>query len=200
MNHFIVDQLLVPFVVNLFFVFGILCFAVGVALIIDPVRLRGFSETMNYWVSIRRGTKWLVIPRTTDLTTHRFRYLIGLIFIICSIYSTFIIMTQIDVAGVMGALRIESMHAFVSWIIECARWFLIAGSVLVIIVSSMLIFFPKELNRIEKHTNHWYSFRINSKGSDTMYMHFDKWVEHYPRAMGWIVAAGALVVVFNNGY
>ncbi len=199
MIHPAIDQFLAEFMGRFFFVFGIVGFAVGVGLIGNPVRMHQFFGTMNHWVSMRRSTKWLARPRDAGSVVQDFCRVIGGVFILVAAYSTFILITQVDVNRIVAILRLDAPPSFVAWIIESARWFLIAGGVGAILVGIMLIFFRDGLRMIETHANHWYSLRRHGQSGDAMHMGFDRWIEGYPRTMGWIITVAALVVVVDFG-
>ena len=193
------DQLLSQFMVRFFFVFGIIGFAVGVGLVLDHVRMHRMFGIVNHWVSMRRSTKWLAIPRDTSAAVARNRHLIGGIFILVATYSTLALMTQVDVARIATMLRIDAPRSLVVLIIASARWCLVAGGGVAIAVGILLIFFPGALNAIESRANRWYSFRQHAPNVDVMHMDFDRWAERHPRFTGWILAGGALVVTVAFG-
>lgn len=194
-----IDQFLVPLMVRFFFVFGIIGFVVGVGLVFDHVRMHQFFGIMNHWVSTRRYSRWLAIPRDMDSAVKRSRRLVGGMFILVAAYSTFVLIAQIDVARVVAELHFDAPQAFVAWVIESMRWFLIGGGMVAITVGTMLIFFPIALRVMEAHANHWYPSFGRSQSGDAMHMGFDGWVESHPCVMGWIIALGALVVAANFG-
>lgn len=199
MNYPFVDQILVPFFIRFFFVFGIISLAIGAGLIFNSMYMHKFFEMINHWVTMRSGMKWFAIPRNTGIAgQHLLQGLIGMVFMTAAVFSAFVLSTQ-DVASITDSFDIEATNSYASWLIDSVRWFLIAGSMLVITVGLMMVFFQKELRAIEAHTNHWYSFRNYSQGCDTMHMAFDRWVESYPRVMGCIITTGALFVVINYG-
>jgi len=199
MSPYIIQQFLVPFIAWFFLVFGIIGFVVGAGLVFNSVRMQEFFGVMNHWVSMRHSTRWLAIPLDTGPSVQRFRYLIGAVFIIAAAFSTFILVTRINISSIAAAFGVETSSSLITWIMECIRWFLIVGNILAIVVGIMLIFFPKALHAIEVRANHWYSIRSHSQGSDTMHMAIDNWVENNPGTMGWIIAIGALIVVVNFG-
>lgn len=199
MNQLVVDQLLVPFVIRFFFVFGIIGFVVGVGLIVDPARMHRFFGFMNTWVSLRRSTKWLAVPRDISATVQRYRHLIGLTFILLGAFSTFVLMSRIEVNHVVTTLNVSAPSLFVAWIVDSMRWFLIAGNVLAIAIGFMLMVSPNFLHSVEARVNRWVSFRERSLGADTENMGLDRWVDRYPRTMGWLVAIIALPVAIIYG-
>jgi uncharacterized protein HemY len=199
MSNPMVQQLLLDSLYWFFLVFGIFGIAVGVGLALNHVRMHRFSRFMNRWVSMRRSTKWLAIPRDSGAAVQRFRYLLGAVFVVFPAFSLFVLIAKIDADKLATALHLNVPPAFAAWILESARWFLIAGSLLAIAVGVMLIFFPKALHAIETRTNRWYSTRNMSRGGEIERMGFDAWVECHPRAMGLIIASGALVVAVHFG-
>ncbi len=199
MNHPLVTQFLIPVLIRFFFVFGIIGFAVGVGLIVNRVRMLRLFGIMNRWVSMRRSTKWLSIPRDTGPFVQRFRRLIGTTFVLVAAFSTFVMITQLDAHRIVAALGVDIPYPLAMWIVESLRWILIVGSMVAIGVGIMLIFFPNVMQAVETRADHWYSTRSHSRAADTMHMGFDKLVENYPRAMGWIIAAASFVVVIHYG-
>jgi len=198
-SHAIVDQLLVPFMVRFFFVFGIGALAVGIGLVFFRAPALRFFGSMNRWVSLRRSTKWLAIPRASEPLVRRFRRPLGAVFVLVAAFSTFVLMTQVDADRVVTALRVKVPHTYGVWLMEAVRWFLVAGGMLAIAVGIMLLFFPQALLALETRANRWYSFRGVSRAGDTMHMGLDAWVANYPRSIGTIIATGALVVVIDFG-
>lgn len=199
MSNPMVQQLFLDSLYWFFLVFGIVGIAVGVGLIFNSVRMHQFSKFMNHWVSMRRSTRWLAIPRDSGAAEQRFRHLLGTIFVLLPAFSLFVLVTKIDADKLATALHLNVPPAFAAWILESARWLLIAGSLLAIAVGVMLIFFPKALHAIETRANHWHSTRNIGRGGETIHTGFDEWVECHPRAMGLIIASSALVVALHFG-
>ena len=193
------DPFLTQFMVRFFFVFGIIGFAIGVGLILNHVRMHQMFGVVNHWVSLRPGTRWLAIPRDTSATVASFRHLIGGIFVIVAAYSTYVLMTQVEVPRFVAALRIDAQPALVALIVEAARWCLVVGGMVAVAVGIMLIFFRNALAAIETRANRWYSFRRHTLDADTMHMGFERWTEAHPRTTGWVLSVGALVVVVAFG-
>lgn len=200
MSHSVVDQLLVTIVFRCFFVFGIIGFAVGVGLIVNHAGMHRLFGVMNRWVSMRRGLKWLEVPRDTEPAKQHLRRLTGVIFILLAAFSAYALIKQVDVDALVAAMRVKPPFiAHAAWLMGCIRWFLVAGSILAVAVGFMLVFSPTTLQAIEMRANHWYSSRRLGRGSDVMHMGFDNWVELHPRAMGWLITIAALVVVIEHG-
>ncbi|KAF0163582.1 MAG: hypothetical protein FD157_2912 [Rhodocyclaceae bacterium] len=199
MNDPTAGQIFIIFVYRLFFVFGIIAFAVGVGLIVNHARTRRFCDYMNRWVSTRPATKWLAISQDTAAAEHRFRYSIGAVSILLAGFSVFVLIAQIDAERVAAAIPLNVPRAFEVLMIESVRRILIAGGLFAIAVGLMLIFFPKALRAIETRANRWYSTRTLVRNGDRMHVGFDQWLDGNPRVAGWIITSGALIVVVNFG-
>lgn len=194
-----VVQIFITFVYRIFFVFGIVAFAVGVGLIANHARMRQVCEFMNRWISTRPSTKWLATRHDTLAVEYRFRYAIGAVSILVAGFSVFVLIAQIDVERLAAAIPLDVPHAFEVLMLESLRRILIAGGLLAMMVGVMLIFFPNALRALEARANHWYSTRRILRNGDTMNMNFDRWLDGNSRAAGWIITSGALIVVVNFG-
>lgn len=195
MTHPFVDQILVPAIVWFFLVFGIVGFAVGIGLVLNHERMHRFFEVMNQWVSMRRSTKWLAVPRYSGLPLQQYRHVAGTTIILAAVVSTGLLSTRGYAQGAISSVPFSMM----SWVLESLRWFLICGGVFAVVVGVMLMFFPGAFRALELRANSWYSFRNHSLGVDSMHMGLDRWVERYPRSLGLVIAVGALIVTVNYG-
>ena len=199
MSPSVIDLFLISFSAWFFLIFGIVGIATGIGLIFNQAYMHKIFGVMNQWISMRRVTRWLAIPHDSGPSAQRFRHPIGVLFIIAAAFSTFFLITQINVFTIAATFGAEHSNKLVVWIIECIHWFLITGNIVAIAVGIMLVLFPNVLHTIETHANQWYSIRKHSQGGDTMHMSFDNWVESNPRAIGWIITIGAFIVVINFG-
>ena len=79
--------------------------------------------------------------------------------------------------------------------LQTMRWFLIAGSVLAVAVSALILLFPQALTALEARMNKWYSTRhVLPPAGETMRFPLEILVEASPRPAGWIIATGSLAV------
>lgn len=201
MSDIVFTQLAYPFIVRFFFIFGLLSLAVGMGMLLKPEPTRRLLETMNRWVSTRRGMKALEVPHSEEGPLHRYRRPLGAIAIPLLAYSTFVLITLGDMKGVVDALRPGNAGNAVLLLIvmETVRWCLVVFGLAAIVVSVMLIFFPDALKKLEMPANHWFSTRNVLSGGDDMRMDVDTWVLARPRAMGGVIVVGALVVIVSFG-
>ena len=90
MSTILFDQLLLPFILWFFFVFGLFSLAVGVGMIFKPGPMRHLLDIMNRWISTRRSLRWLEIPHDEEGLLHRFRRSLGAVAIPILAYLRFI--------------------------------------------------------------------------------------------------------------
>lgn len=190
---------LIAFLIRFFFVFGLLCFAVGIGLILSDARLQTFFAVMNRWVSLRRSTRWLAVPHAIEPFVARHRRLLGGAIALLAIHFTSVL-AGIDTARIGTLLSTETAPALLTWIVEGLRLSLMAGGALAVAVGAMLLFFPEALRAVEARANHWYSLRNLSRKGDAMHLTLDTLTASHPRAVGWVIAPAALIVVVNFGF
>jgi len=201
MSGVLLNQLVLPFFLWFFFVFGLISLAVGMGILLKPEPTRRLSEIMNRWVSTRRGLKWLEVPRSAEGLLDRFRRPFGALAIPILAYSTFVLITLGDMRSFVDALRLgnNSNAVLVLIVMDTVRWCLIVFGLAAIVASVMLIFLPNALKTVKMPANHWFSIRSLLAGGDGMRMGLDTWVLGRPRAMGGLIVVGAVVVVFSFG-
>jgi hypothetical protein len=201
MSGILLKQLVLPFFLWFFFVFGLISLAVGMGVLLKPEPTRRLSEIMNRWVSTRRGLKWLEVPRSEEGLLDRFRRPFGALAIPILAYSTFVLITLGDMRSFVDALRLgnNSNAVLVLIVMDTVRWCLIVFGLAAIVASVMLIFFPNALKTVKMPADHWFSIRSLLAGGDDMRMGLDTWVLGRPRAMGGLILVGAVVVVFSFG-
>lgn len=201
MSNIVFSQLVLPFFMWFFFVFGLISLAVGMGMLLKPEPTRRLLEIMNRWVSTRRGLKSLEVPRSKEGLLHRFRRPVGALAIPILAYSTFVLITLGDMKGFVDALRLgnNSNAVLVLIVVDTVRWCLVVFGLAAIVASVMLIFFPNALKTLETSANHWFSTRSLLANGDDMRMGLDAWVLARSRGMGGLIVVGALVVVFSFG-
>lgn len=187
--------------VVLFFVGGLVGFAVGASLFFNSQRTLRFFDALNRWVSMRGAAKPLEIPRNTTQVVQKYRQLLAIFFIAGAAFSIFILATKFNASAAITGLNLNTLRAPVAgWIVDSARWILIVGNLVAIAVGIMLGFFPAAISALEASGSHWYSERKIIKGADTMNLTLDKWVAAFPRTTGAIFMLTTLILVGNFGF
>ena len=192
----VTDQLLIPFVLWFFIVAGLVGIALGVCLIADSSRTLRVLGAMNRWISLRSSLKPMEQPHDIGKAVYGHRRWFGIAFAVGGAFAIFML-ANVEAAAVVSALGGNAPVA-VSWIVESLRWILVAGGVVAVVTGAMLVVSADALRAFEGRINRWYSSRQFGKGADTMHMALDQWVETHPRAAGWLIAAGAAIVLIAS--
>ena len=197
-GNYLVDQLLIPYVLLFFIVAGIVGIALGVCLIAGSARTLRFLGTTNRWVSLRNALKPMEKPHDIDKAVYGHRRWFGIAFAVGGGFSIFMLLAYVEAAAVVSALDGDARPVVVSWIVESLRWILVAGGALAVVIGLMLAFSADALRALEARANRWYSSRKLGKGADTMHLTLDHWVETHPLTAGWTVAVGSAIVLIAS--
>jgi hypothetical protein len=179
-----------------FLISGFALLAVGLLLVVNSAAALRFFDGMNRWVSMRRATRPLEIARDTQPLVQRHRYLIAAFVIAAGVFAISGLLTQYEAKAAVRMLGLDVLRpALGLWLVDSARWLLVAGSVLGIVIGLLLAFAPEKLARIEAQGGDWYSERRLVKGADAMNTGLDAQVAARPRAAGIIIVVLALLLV-----
>jgi hypothetical protein len=198
-KNYFVETLVVPSVAEFFLLFSVVGVAVGLGLIVWKEPTLRFLGMLNRWVSTRRWLKAAEIPRDTSSAVQRYRIWIGAFFLLAAVYSLFGLLARFEMSALIQSSRLGAWQPAAVWLLQSLRWFLVLASVAAAVVGALMIFLPGALQKLETRANEWHSSRKALGGApDTMYMPLDKWVEHYPRIAGAVIAAGAFAVAIGS--
>jgi len=198
-NNYVLDQILFPSFVLFFFIWGMVAVAVGVGLIVNSAAVFRVFGRMNYSVSTRRATKPMAVPIDSSSFVLKYRVWIGAFFVIGAAYAEYGLVARVDNAAVVSLLNLKYPRAFVFWIVESSRLFLIVTCALSILVGFLLSFFPDAIRAIETYASRWYSTRRLAPQAEKMNLALDHWVTASPRAAGWMIVFPALALVAYFG-
>ncbi len=198
-NNYVIDHLLIPSTVLFFFIGGVVAAIIGVGLIVRSAAVFRLFGIMNYSVSTRRMSKPLGIPRDTNGLVWRYRRPIGAIFAIGAIFSLYGLITQIDSAVVVAALKLKYPPVAVLLLVESARRLLIVGCAVSLAVGVLLGFFPEAVRALEVRASHWVSTRRMTPDGDKMNLALDNWVAAFPRTAGCLIVVPALALILYFG-
>jgi len=186
-------------VLTVFFLLGgLVGIAVGVGLIVRSERTVRFFGTLNRWVSLRRASRPLEVPRDTTQAVQRNRRWLAAVFIAGGAFSVFILATKFEANAARQMFNLTALRPPVGlWIVESGRWILIVGNLIAVVAGILLAFFPASVAALEARGSRWFSERRLLKGADAQNLSLDKWVTAYPRHAGVIITAGALLMLGN---
>jgi hypothetical protein len=199
-NASAVQQLCMQFLTVIFLVGGFALLAIGAGLIFRSADALRFFAFMNRRVSMRHALKPIEIPRDTRQVVQKYRRWLAAIFIAGGVFAIFGLVMRFDVRAAMILLNLDSLHpVLASPLVDSARWLLIVGNFVAIVVGTLLGFFPDVLGTLEARGGRWYSERQIGKGADAMHFALDDRVAASPRASGLIIAFFALILIVAFG-
>lgn len=185
----------------IFFLFGgFVALGVGLGLFFNSEATVRFFGRMNQWVSLRRATKPLEIPRDTRQAVQRHRRWFAVVFIVGGAFALYGLVAWYDTRAIIFSLRLDFLKpSFSTWALDSARWVLIVGNLTAIGIGLALAFSPGIIEKVETHGSKWYSERQLTKGRDDMRTPLEAKVAAYPRYSGLIMAFFGLVLVCAFG-
>jgi drug/metabolite transporter (DMT)-like permease len=188
-------QLLVQFLLVLFLVVAVSGLAVGVGLIASSPKIVGYFHLLNRWVSTRHLLRPVEVPFDTERATHRHHRWLAAAFVLGGLVSVFGLFAGLDATAVGAAFATKRFAPVVAIAVESAKWALIGGSALGVVVGVMLLFYPNAESTLERFANKWVSSRRVTRSWDDMHMNLDALVEAHPRPAGWIIACTSAAAV-----
>lgn len=188
-------QLLVQFLMVLFLVVAVSGLAVGFGLIASSPRIVGYFHALNRWVSTRHVLRPVELPVDTERVTHLHQRWIAGGFVLGGLVSVFGLFAGLDATAVGAAFATKRFAPVVAIAVEGAKWVLIAGSALGVVVGAMLLFYPNAESTLERFANKWVSSRRVTRSWDDMHMNLDALVEAHPKPAGWIIACTSAAAV-----
>jgi len=188
-------QLLVQFLIVLFLVVAVSGLAVGVGLIASSPKIVGYFHLLKRWVSTRHVLRPVEVPVDTERATHRHHRLLAGGFVLGGLVSIFGLFAGLDANAVGAAFAAKRFAPVVAIAVDSAKWVLIAGSALGVVVGAMLLFYPNAESMLERFANKWVSSRRVTRSWDDMHMNLDALVEAHPRPAGWIIAGTSAAAV-----
>ncbi len=173
---------------------------IGVLMLVAPRRLGGIFKITDRWISMRRLTKPLDVPRQTDLAMLRYPRLLGAIMLVSAALilikgANFISGVSVTDGGKLLA-RLYSGTRLSSGAWE-TLWLsliivIILGAVLAVAVGLMSLFKIGKLKDWATIANRWVSTRQMMKPLDMPHNNLDKLVRTQPRLWGGVITALAL--------
>ena len=191
-------QLLVQVSIVSFLVVAVAGLAVGVGLLISSQKTLQFFQVLNRWVSTRHVLKPVEVPHETERMAHSHQRWFAGAFVFGGLISIFGIAAGFDASAISAAVTEQRFVPVVAIALESAKWFLIVGSGLGVVVGAMLLLYPNAEITLERYANRWVSSRQAVRGGDDMHMTLDRLVEAHPKPAGWIIGCtSAAAVIFG---
>jgi hypothetical protein len=179
---------------------GFVALAVGAGLFFRAESTLRFFGTVNRWVSMRHVADRLEIVHDTRPAVLRYRFLIAAVFIVGGAFALFSLITQFDAKAVLYVYRMSLFKpAFAAWLVDGAKWILIVGNIVAIVVGLALAFFPGAVANLEAKGGRWYSEPEVVKRADDLRLPLDQRVVAYPRHSGVAMMFFGLVLIGTFG-
>lgn len=192
----LLERVIVPTLVICLLVGGVASVLFGLALVLRTPQTLVFMRRMNSWVSTRRALKTVEIPRSVGEPSKRGKIGLALFFLVGGAFALYVLLVRLEVPRVALILGVNLKRWFIASVaVQTMKWFLVAGSVLALLVGVLMLFFPGRLTAFEQRMNRWYSTRkLLPPGGEVMKSPLDMLVDLYPRTVGWIIVAASVLV------
>jgi hypothetical protein len=198
-SHIVLTNVVLPSIFSFFFVFALIATAIGIGLVIASDATFAIFGFMNRYVSTRKATKQMAIPRDTSGAVMRHRRWFAAFFVFGAAFAEFGLITRVHDVQVVNLVKLAMPRAAALWLLDSARWILIVGSFFSIILGLLLAFSPAAVAALERRANRWYSTRKMGAGAEAMNFSFDNWVRAFPRVSGLLLFFPALALALYLG-
>jgi hypothetical protein len=192
----LIERIIVPALVIFLLIGSSASALLGLALVFRTEKALAFMRAMNRWVSTRRAMRQAELPRTVTVESRRGKILLALFLLFGGLFALFVLLLRLEIPRVAVVLGVNLQRWFVIGVVlQTVKWFLVAGSVLALVVAVMILLFPARLTALEARLNKWYSTRhLLPPAGESMRYPLDAVVEGSPHAAGWAIAVASLLV------
>lgn len=193
----VINQILLPSLLNVLFIGGIFSFVVGIGLVFHSELMFRLFDKMNRWVSLRRSTRALEIPRDCWPLVQRYQYILSVFITVGAVYALFRLITQVDIQVIVPGIstKLHLPELYVSWLLTSIWWFLTLGCAVSVVVGLLLGFSLPTLSKWEGLSGTWISTRnsVIGKKANVIHVGFDELVVSFPKTAGWIVVILSMI-------
>ena len=181
--------------IYLLIVGNLLALFIGVTMQVAPGKLHAWFGTWVGWITLRRATKPLEIPRDTDRFVLRYPRLLGAVLVagasLILIKGALFVAPLSTAAGgqILARLFPATRLARAAWetLWLSSLWLLALGAVLALAVGLLAWFRTDWLEIWSTLSNRWVSTRRVTKPVAKPYFGFDRWVHTRPRLWGGLI-------------
>lgn len=184
----IFDQFVIPTLVIFLLIGSAAAAVLGAALVLRSASALAFIRAMNRWVSSRKATRELEVPRRLLGSSPW----LGAFLVAGGAFATYSLVAGLEIPR--SAQAVTSPKFFVSLALETTRWLVALGSVTAVVLGLLILFSPRAMSSIEARLNLWLSTRHMTPGGDSMHMPLDLLVESHARLAGWLILGFSLLV------
>lgn len=188
------------YVIQFLVIGNLFALAIGVLMLLAPKQLGRLSALSNRWISTRRMTKPLAVPRQADRAMLRYPRVLGAIMLASALLILIkgtLFISKLSIAD--GGRLLASFFSGTSLSSHAweALWTgllvtVLVGAVLAVVVGLMSLFKLGKLKHWAESVNHWVSSRQATKPLDIPHYHLDQLVSAKPRLWGGVITVLAL--------
>jgi hypothetical protein len=190
---------LYQWLLEVIFIIGILLLPVGIGFCLLPNKMFELANRMNKWVSTEHIFHVINKPRYKESFFYRHHRIFGVIIIIASIVSLYLLSFYIGVDSVLNILIRLAESEFEKWLFVILYYLLIAAICLVIIFGIIMTIRPSLLKSVEKWSNHWVDTDAPLKKLDKQNDMPDKILPgKNPRIFGFIIILAAIYIIWRT--
>jgi len=172
---------------------------VGILLLIDSQRVLRWNAYLNRWISTGESLRVLDQPHDLNRIVYRGHRILGLVVLAAALYALDVLVFNIQTRPLAHIFRDLANPATLQLFADGARWFLVAGNVLAILVGMILVLRPSLLKGVEGWTDRQYSPRLSSPNLDEPRYQPDEFVRAHLRLAGIVAAGGSLFALLSLG-
>ncbi|MGD8743240.1 MAG: hypothetical protein PVH46_07430 [Granulosicoccaceae bacterium] len=171
--------------------------AVGLLLILTPAVYLRTAQTLNVWISTRRGMKQMEIPRPQERHFYRHHRLFGLLICVGAVYTLYYFLLEFDRANTSQNLQqiFTIQPIYLDWLLDAGSLILVISNLLVLVVGVIIMIRPSLLKHIEAWGNRWISTRHATYPLDYEFHGLDHLTARHPRGMGILLLLGGVYVL-----
>lgn len=167
-------------------------FVVGVMMWLLPERVVALKQWSDRWLTLRRHTKALELPRYHDPLFYRHHRGVGSAIVVGASYVLYRM-----AFGAVGELTpamvdLPERLLFWQWLYDSGITFLVIGSLFAVWVGAVIFFRPSQLKGIEARANRWLSTRQGLRHTDQSYTGLEAVMLRYRWLTGLSLMTGAL--------
>ncbi len=184
--------------INSLFILGILLLPLGLSFLLIPEKVLKLGDRLNHWVKTEHYFEILNKPRYQERIVYRYHHLFGILVIIFTSVSIYLMYFSADVPVVMDSLALWVDSAFAKWLIVMLYHILAGANVLAFIIGLIILIRPSMLKILENKANHWVHTDEKMKILDSTRELPAFMFPGNPRIFGILVILGAMYIIWHT--
>ncbi|NQU67381.1 MAG: hypothetical protein HQ510_05505 [Candidatus Marinimicrobia bacterium] len=155
---------------------GFLNLCLGLVLILKPDLIGSLNRNLSQWISTRRLTRPLGVPRETTEYFMKYNTVLGWILLVGFAACMYIYNHNLNIGEFEKSMNQYEYGVVVEIVLISVKWIIITFMSIGIVLMLTLIFRPTAVKKIFQKTDRWVSTRKLSFIFDKLYFQFDEFV------------------------